>query len=152
LDGLHKVVPQARIEFDDGKDIASAVSRARGADVVILGLGERQGISGEGFDRSSLDLPDNQEQLLEAVVATGKPVILVLENGRPLTIPWARTHVQAILEAWYPGEFGGQAIAETLFGDNDPRRQTYREFSTQRRGTSRLLQYRSIAEAEVCRR
>jgi beta-glucosidase len=120
LDGLHKVVPQARIEFDDGKDIASAVSRARGADVVILGLGERQGISGEGFDRSSLDLPDNQEQLLEAVVATGKPVILVLENGRPLTIPWARTHVQAILEAWYPGEFGGQAIAETLFGDNDP--------------------------------
>ncbi len=120
LDGLHKEVPQAKIEFDDGKDIASAVSRARGADVVILGLGERQGVSGEGFDRSSLDLPDNPEELLEAVVATGKPVIMVLENGRPLTIPWARTHVPAILEAWYPGEFGGQAIAETLFGDNDP--------------------------------
>jgi beta-glucosidase len=120
LDGLRKEAPQARIAFDDGKDIASAVSKARGADVVVLGLGEHQGISGEGFDRSSLDLPDNQEQLLEAIVATGKPVILVLENGRPLTIPWAKEHVPAILEAWYPGEFGGQAIAETLFGDNDP--------------------------------
>ena len=67
-----------------------------------------------------LDLPGNQEQLLEAVVATGKPVVLVLENGRPLTIGWAKQHVPAILEAWYPGEFGGQAIAETLFGDNNP--------------------------------
>jgi beta-glucosidase len=120
LDGLHKEVPQARIDFNEGEDIASAVDAARGADVVILGLGERHGISGEGFDRSNLDLPDNQEQLLEAVVATGKPVILVLENGRPLTLPWAKEHVPAILEAWYPGEFGGQAIAETLFGDNDP--------------------------------
>jgi beta-glucosidase len=120
LDGLHKKLPQAKIVFDDGKDIASAVNKAREADVTILGLGERQGISGEGFDRSSLNLPDNQEQLLEAVVATGKPVVLVLENGRPLTLPWAKEHVPAILEAWYPGEFGGQAIAETLFGDNDP--------------------------------
>jgi beta-glucosidase len=57
---------------------------------------------------------------LEAIVATGKPVVLVLENGRPLTIGWAKEHVPAILEAWYPGEFGGQAIAETLFGDNNP--------------------------------
>jgi beta-glucosidase len=120
LDGLRKELPGTKVEFDDGKDIAAAVSRARQADVVILGLGERQGISGEGFDRSNLDLPDNQELLLEAVVATGKPVVLVLENGRPLTIGWAKEHVPAILEAWYPGEFGGQAIAETLFGDNDP--------------------------------
>ena len=67
-----------------------------------------------------MDLPGNQEQLLEAVVATGKPVVLVLENGRPLTIGWAKDHVPAILEAWYPGEFGGRAIAETLFGDNNP--------------------------------
>ena len=85
-----------------------------------MALGERQGISGEGFDRSNLDLPGNQEQLLEAVAATGKPVVLVLENGRPLTIGWAKEHIPAILEAWYPGEFGGQAIAETLFGENDP--------------------------------
>jgi beta-glucosidase len=120
LDGLRKEVPKARIDFDDGKDIFSALNKVRRADVVILGLGERQGISGEGFDRTSLDLPDNQEQLLEAIVATGKPVVLVLENGRPLTLPWAKKHVQAILEAWYPGELGGQAIAETLFGDNNP--------------------------------
>jgi beta-glucosidase len=120
LDGVRKELPGTKVEFDDGKDIAAAVSKARQAEVVILGLGERQGISGEGFDRSNLDLPDGQEQLLEAVVATGKPVVLVLENGRPLTIGWAKEHVAAILEAWYPGEFGGQAIAETLFGDNDP--------------------------------
>jgi beta-glucosidase len=120
LDGLHKEVPKAKIIFEEGKNIVSAVDKAKEADVVILGLGERQGISGEGFDRASLDLPDNQEQLLEAIAATGKPVILVLENGRPLALPWAKKHVPAILEAWYPGEFGGQAIAETLFGDNNP--------------------------------
>ena len=120
LDGVRKELPGTKVEFDDGKDIAAAVSKARQAEVVILGLGERQGISGEGFDRSNLGLPDNQEELLEAVVATGRPVVLVLENGRPLTIGWAKEHVAAILEAWYPGEFGGQAIAETLFGDNDP--------------------------------
>jgi beta-glucosidase len=120
LDGIRAIVPQAAITFDPGKDIAAAVAAAKQADAVILGLGERQGISGEGFDRSNLDLPGNQEQLLEVVVATGKPAILVLENGRPLTIGWAKQHVPAILEAWYPGEFGGQAIAETLFGDNNP--------------------------------
>ncbi len=120
LDGVRKEIPGARIEFDKGKDVAVAVGKARQAEVVILGLGERQGISGEGFDRSNLDLPEDQEQLLEAVFATGKPVVLVLENGRPLTIGWAKEHVPAILEAWYPGEFGGRAIAETLFGDNNP--------------------------------
>jgi hypothetical protein len=104
------------VRYDDGKEPAGCLL----ADVVILGMGEKQGISGEGFDRSNLDLPGNQEQLLEAVVATGKPVVLVLENGRPLTIGWAKEHVPAILEAWYPGEFGGKAIAETLFGDNNP--------------------------------
>ena len=120
LDGVRALVPQATITFDAGAEIPAAVAKAKDADVVILGLGEWQGISGEGFDRSTLDLPGNQEQLLEAVVATGKPVVLVLENGRPLTIGWAKQHVPAILEAWYPGEFGGQAIAETLFGDNNP--------------------------------
>jgi beta-glucosidase len=120
LAGIRALVPQATVEFDTGKDIAAAAAKARAADVVILGLGEWQGISGEGFDRSDLNLPGNQEQLLEAVVATGKPVVLVLENGRPLTIGWAKEHVPAILEAWYPGEFGGRAIAETLFGDNNP--------------------------------
>lgn len=120
LDGIRKQVPHATVTFDDGRDIASAVADAKNAEVAVLGLGEWQGISGEGFDRSKLDLPGNEEQLLEAVVATGKPVVLVLENGRPLTINWAAKHVPAILEAWYPGEFGGQAVAETLFGENNP--------------------------------
>jgi beta-glucosidase len=120
LEGIRTLVPRTTVTFDEGKDIPAALELAKNADVVILGLGEREGISGEGFDRSSLDLPDNQEQLLESVVATGKPVVLVLENGRPLTIGWAKQHVAAILEGWYPGELGGKAIAETLFGDNNP--------------------------------
>jgi beta-glucosidase len=120
LDGIKKLLPQAQVTFEDGKDIAAAVNAARNAEVVVLALGEWQGISGEGFDRSNLDLPGNQELLLEKVAATGKPIALVLENGRPLTIGWAKDHIPAILEAWYPGEFGGQAVAETLFGDNNP--------------------------------
>ncbi|GGG91829.1 glycoside hydrolase family 3 N-terminal domain-containing protein [Silvibacterium dinghuense] len=120
LDGVKAEVPGASVTFDDGKDIASAVAAAKQADVVILGMGEWQGVEGEGFDRMNLDLPGNQEALLEAVAATGKPMVLILENGRPLTIGWAKQHIPVILEAWYPGEFGGQAIAETLFGDNNP--------------------------------
>lgn len=119
-DGIHKLLPQAKVTFNDGDDIAAAVAAAKASDVVILALGEWQGISGEGFDRSNLDLPKNQELLLENIDATGKPIVLVLENGRPLTIGWAQKHIPAILEAWYPGEFGGQAVAETLFGDNNP--------------------------------
>ena len=120
LQGIRAIVPHAVVKFDPGEDISSATAIAKEADVVLLGLGENPRISGEGHDRSNLDLPGNQEQLLEAIVATGKPVVLVLENGRPLTIAWAKEHVPAILEAWYPGEFGGTAIAETLFGDNNP--------------------------------
>ena len=114
------VSPDAQVQYDGGTNIAAAVALANGADVVIMGLGENGSLSGEGHDRSNLDLPGNQEQLLEAVAATGVPVVLVLENSRPLTITWAADHVPAILEAWYPGELGGQAIAETLFGDNNP--------------------------------
>jgi beta-glucosidase len=120
VDGIRKAMPRSSILFEEGANIAAAVDAARTADVAIVALGERQGISGEGFDRSHLDLPDNQEMLLESLAAVGKPVVLVLENGRPLAIPWAAAHIPAILEAWYPGEFGGQAIAETLFGDNNP--------------------------------
>jgi beta-glucosidase len=120
LQGIRAELPHTTVLFDDGKDIAAAVAKARDSDVVILGMGEWQGISGEGFDRTSLNLPGNQEELLEAIVNTGKPVVLVLQNGRPLTVGFAKQHVPAILEAWYPGEFGGQAIAETLFGDNNP--------------------------------
>jgi len=114
------VATETEVTFDPGTNIDAAVAVARQADVAILALGERHGISGEGSDRSELGLPENQEALLEAVAATGKPVVLVLQNGRPLALPWAAAHVPAILEAWYPGEFGGRAIAETLFGDNNP--------------------------------
>jgi beta-glucosidase len=114
------VSPNTKIYFADGKNIEAAVALAKKSNVAILGVGEKKGISGEGFDRSDLGLPDNQEKLLEAVVATGVPVVVVLQNGRALTIPWAAKNVPAILEAWYPGEFGGRAIAETLFGDNNP--------------------------------
>jgi beta-glucosidase len=120
LQGIRSLLPNAAVTFNDGEDIPSAVAEAKKADVVIMALGERLGISGEGFDRSHLGLPGNQEQLLEAIAATGKPLVLVLENGRPLTIDWAVQHIPAILEAWYPGEFGGKAIAEALFGDNNP--------------------------------
>ena len=98
----------------------SLLDGVKKCEIVILALGEGQGISGEGFDRLNLGLPENQQALLEAVVATGMPIALVLQNGRPLTLGWASQHVPAILEAWYPGEFGGTAIAETLFGDNNP--------------------------------
>jgi beta-glucosidase len=120
LEGIRDLLPGSTVTFAPGSDIPAAVETAARADVAILALGERPGISGEGFDRSCLDLPGNQEPLLEAVAATGKPVVLVLENGRPLTIDWAQQHIAAILEAWYPGEFGGKAVAETLFGDNNP--------------------------------
>lgn len=120
LSQLRTLRPGIEFVFADGKKIEEATALARSADAVILALGERMGISGEGFDRSTLDLPDNQEQLLEAVTAVGKPEVLVLQNGRPLSIPWAAHHVPAILEAWYPGEFGGEAIARTLFGENNP--------------------------------
>jgi beta-glucosidase len=121
LDGIKRhVAANTTVTFDDGKDIATAVAAAKGADVVIMGLGERSGISGEGSDRSDLNLPDNQEALLEAIQGTGVPTVLVMTNGRPLTIPWASTHIPAIIEAWYPGEAAGEAIAETLFGENNP--------------------------------
>ena len=120
LQGIRSLLPHATVTFNAGQDIPAAVADAKKAEVVVMALGEHLGISGEGFDRSRLGLPGNQEQLLEAVAATGKPVVLVLENGRPLTIGWAATPIPAILETWYPGEFGGKAIAATLFGDNNP--------------------------------
>ena len=120
LAGIKSLLPDADVIFDEGNDIQTIAATIKGADVAIVGLGEDQKISGEGFDRSNLNLPGNQEQLLEAIAITGIPTVLVLQNGRPLTINWAVRHIPAILEAWYPGEFGGRAIAETLFGDNNP--------------------------------
>jgi beta-glucosidase len=101
-------------------EMSKAVSLISSSDLTILVLGEAQNMSGEAASRESLDLPGQQEQLLEAVAATGKPVVLVLLNGRPLNIKWAAKHVPAILEAWYPGTQGGNAVANLLFGDAVP--------------------------------
>ena len=100
--------------------IEHAVEVARQADVVVMFLGEPGGMTGEASSRAFLDLPGKQEQLLEAVAATGKPIVLVLESGRPLDIRWAAEHVPAIIQAWYPGTEAGNAIAEVLFGEVSP--------------------------------
>lgn len=100
--------------------IQEAVDKAAGADVVIAVLGEDEKRVGESLSRTSLELPGRQEQLLEALKATGKPVVLVLINGQPLTVNWANRYIPSILEAWFPNSYGGQAIAETLFGDYNP--------------------------------
>jgi len=97
-----------------------AVETARGADLVIAVMGERADMSGEGASRALLDLPGRQEELLKVVVALGKPVVLVLLNGRPLSVNWAADNVPAILEAWEPGTEGGHAVADVLFGDVNP--------------------------------
>jgi beta-glucosidase len=105
---------EARQSLDD------AIAAAKRSDVVVMVLGEIALMSGEAASRSSLKLSGGQEELLEAVAATGKPVILVLISGRPLDISWAAEHVPAILEAWYPGNQGGNGIADVLFGDANP--------------------------------
>jgi len=99
---------------------AEAVAAARQAKVAILVLGERGEMSGEAASRSSLGLPGVQQQLLEAVAATGTPVVLVLMNGRPLILEWASDHVPAIVETWFLGVEAGNATADVLFGDVNP--------------------------------
>ena len=114
----------------DLKPKPEAVEAAKNADVVIAVLGITSELEGEemqvsepgfkGGDRTSIDLPKPEEDLLEAVAATGKPVVLVLTNGSALAVNWAKEHANAILDAWYPGEEGGTAVAETLSGKNNP--------------------------------
>lgn len=100
--------------------IDEAVKQAAGCDVIVAVLGEDDERVGESHSRTSLELPGRQQQLLEALHATGVPVVLVLVNGQPLTVNWAAQHVPAILESWFPSVEGGTAIAETLFGDYNP--------------------------------
>jgi beta-glucosidase len=107
-----------------------ALTKAKQSDVVVMALGLSPSLEGEemdvkvkgfsGGDRTALDLPEAQEDLLKAIVATGKPVVLVLLNGSALAINWEQEHVPAIVEAWYPGEEGGTALADVLFGDYNP--------------------------------
>lgn len=105
---------------DEKKEIDIAVENALKSDVAVVVLGGGQRTCGENKSRTSLELPGRQLQLLQSVQATGKPVILVLINGRPLSVNWADKFVLAILEAWYPGSKGGIAIADVLFGDYNP--------------------------------
>jgi beta-glucosidase len=102
------------------ESVRQAVDAANHSDLVIAVMGEAANMSGEGASRATLDLPGGQEQMLEAVAAAGKPVVLVLVNGRPLDIRWAAEHASAILEAWYPGTVGGDAVADVLVGDVNP--------------------------------
>jgi len=97
-----------------------ALEMVKKSDVAVLVMGEAQNMSGEKASRATLTLPGRQQELLEAAVATGKPIVLVLLNGRPLDITWASAHVGAILEAWYPGTEGGAAVADLLMGDANP--------------------------------
>jgi len=115
---------------DSAKLSKEALDAARSADAVVLVLGLSPRLEGEemkvpvegfqGGDRVSLDIPRVQQQLLESVTASGKPTVLVLMNGSAVSVNWARDHVPAIVEAWYPGEAGGSALADVLFGDYNP--------------------------------
>lgn len=134
LEGIrNKLGPGADVRYAEGCSVFDsatdgfdeAVQTAADADVVIAVMGGRSalhknGTSGENLDRATLGLPGAQEELLKALHATGKPVVLVLTNGRPLAIEWAAENVPAILEAWLPGEEGGTAVADALFGDINP--------------------------------
>jgi beta-glucosidase len=137
LDGIRMKLPsQTRIVYAHGCDViggkpdfSEAVQAARNAEVALVVVGERpdnagkgteQPTDGEGYDVASLDLTGNQEGLVEANQATGTPVVLVLVNGRPLSVRWAAEHIPAIVEAWEPGERGGEAVADVLFGDYNP--------------------------------
>jgi beta-glucosidase len=127
------VGPQTILRYAKGSDVlgesqdgfAEAVAAARASEVAIVVVGDKSGLTdscstGESRDRAELGLPGVQEQLVRAVAATGTPVVVVLMNGRPLAIPWIAEHIPALLEVWLPGEEGGPALADILFGDVNP--------------------------------
>ncbi|HUN87996.1 MAG TPA: glycoside hydrolase family 3 N-terminal domain-containing protein [Terriglobales bacterium] len=109
------------IRTDSEAGFAEATTAAKEADVVIVALGEDAAwMTGEAGSRAHLGLPGNQEKLLETIAATGKPVVLLVFSGRPLVLDWAASHVAAIMECWFPGLQAGAALAETLYGQNNP--------------------------------
>jgi beta-glucosidase len=128
LKGIRSKVPQAKVNYAKGCDVAcekaddfdEAVKAAKSSDVVVVAVGEAAEMSGEAASRSSLDLPGRQLDLVKALQATGKPVVVVLMNGRPLTINWLAENSPAILETWFAGSQAGNAIADVLFGDVNP--------------------------------
>lgn len=128
LEGIKQRAGSVTVSYAKGCDItdtstagfAEAVAAAKQSDVALLMLGEAADMSGEAASRAFLDLPGVQERLLEAVHATGTPVVLVVNNGRPLTLAWAAEHVPAIVESWFLGIETGPALAAVLFGDVSP--------------------------------
>ncbi len=132
LDGIRAAVsPQTKVTAVRGCEVTgadksgfdAAVAAARESDVAIVVVGEKQHdgpTDGEGHDVASLDLSGVQEDLIQAVLATGTPTVVVLINGRPLSTRWTSEHVPALVEAWEPGERGGQAVADVLFGNYNP--------------------------------
>lgn len=128
IDGLKNKVPNTKILYSKGCEIESdskdgfsdAISKAKNSDVVILVLGEGRDMSGEARNRASLNLPGVQEELVKEIYKTGKPIVVILMNGRPLSIEWIDKNISGIIEAWFPGIKAGQAIADVLFGDINP--------------------------------
>jgi beta-glucosidase len=111
---------ETKINETDTAGFAEAVALAKQSDVVIMVLGEHGLQSGEGRSRAKIDLPGVQQELLEAVYAVNTNIVLVLQNGRPLVIPWAADHIPAIVEAWHLGTQSGNAITQVLYGDYNP--------------------------------
>ena len=124
-DIIDKYFPESELynvplDEEEQRMIDEAVALAKASDVAVLVLGGNEKTVREEFSRTSLDLCGRQQQLLEAVCATGTPVVLVMIDGRAASINWAQRHVKAIIHGWFPGEFTGQAIAQVLFGDYNP--------------------------------
>lgn len=118
-----KLIEKAQPTWSDAmsdQEFQRALDVARRADIIIAAMGELQNMTGESASRASLALPGREEELLKALSALGKPIVLVLFNGRPLTIPWEAEHIPAILEMWYPGSEGGDALVDLLFGKANP--------------------------------
>src|SRR5262249_46375058 len=114
-----EVLPEPLTEAERAK-IKEAVDAATNSDLAVVVLGDNGKTVGESLSRTSLDLPGRQLDLVQAVYGTGKPVVVVLLNGRPLSINWINKYVPAVIEGWFPGAQGGTAIAEVLFGDYNP--------------------------------
>ena len=113
---LYEIPPSAQQQ----KLIQEAVMKVAEADLIIVAVGDNEHTVGESNSRTSLDLPGNQRQLIQALYATGKPIIVVLINGRPLSINWIDDHIGSVIEGWFPGEYGGTALAEVIFGVYNP--------------------------------
>ncbi len=133
LDGIKAADPSATVNYADGcanftvtdpcnetTDFSQAVSAAQSSAVTVIVVGEPSGDVGEASSLSDIDLPGQQLALIQQIAATGKPYVVVLMNGRPLTIPWLANNAPALLDAWFPGTEGGNAVADILFGRFDP--------------------------------